>query len=278
MTNLVNLALQSKNKSVPRFGFCSSVASVLDYSGDVIPEKIVDDPSAATALGYSRSKWVAEQICCRASTQPALSGKVRVFRIGQLSGDKHRGVWNTSEAWPIMLSSVKLTRTLPDLEDEVLDWLPVDVAAEGLLQAMAREDQPPSGGLTDVLHILNDKSRPDWGQLLLWLRKRVKFEIVSPTMWVSQLEKEQHLIKETDHPAFKLLGHWKRAYGEVGSADSSVASGEEIVGSSQPKAKTARSKCFEMIKTHREVPALRSVAEVDEAYFVLIWRWIDSNM
>ena len=137
----------------------------MSYGDDPIPEAMIDDPSAAGALGYSRSKWVAEQVCHMAATyshdrrrdmdkssssdkdavgdeQPLdypcpLRGRVAVFRVGQLAGDSHRGVWNSKEAWPMMLSLVKVTGTLPDLEDETLDWLPVDVAATAFVQGMA---------------------------------------------------------------------------------------------------------------------------------------------
>lgn len=282
MTNLINLALTSPRPRPPRLGFCSSVASVLNYSGDSsVPEKIVDSPSAASALGYSRSKWVAEQICRKANEQTPLRGRVQVFRIGQLSGDSHRGVWNTSEAWPLMLSLVKVTRTLPDLGNEALDWLPVDIAAQSIMQAIAGSEQSSSGGLPDVLHILNNKGKPDWRQLLQWLHKREDFAIVSPPMWVAQLEQaqqsEQSQSQEAQqsegprpgHPGFKLLAHWKRAYGGAAAIDPDTRMVEHT---------KAQRQCFDMDKTRRAVPALRTVAEVDEDYFALIWRWIDSTM
>ncbi|KAF4555331.1 Non-canonical non-ribosomal peptide synthetase-like protein 1 [Elsinoe fawcettii] len=145
LRNLVRLALSSTRSTSPQIGFCSSVASVLAHSRP-IPEVIVDDPSAATSLGYSRSKWVAEQVCAAASRHPRLSGRVKVFRVGQLGGDSERGIWNASEAWPLMVSvGIKVLHAMPMLKGEKLDWLPVDVASRALREGMM-EDPRPAGG------------------------------------------------------------------------------------------------------------------------------------
>jgi len=303
--NLVNLALSTSRSECPRFGFCSSVASVMMYgrdscgtnsdgvrpagaartSKDKIPEVMIDDPSAASALGYSRSKWVAEHLCWRASITTPLGGRMIVFRVGQLSGDSERGIWNASEAWPMMLSAVKIIKSLPDLKNEVLDWLPVDIAARALMQGIPtsvnndtrgmvenrQEDTTArtllagrGGDLTDVVHVLNDGKNPKWRQMLGWLRKRQEFETVSPKEWVAQLEKAGR-GRESSHPAFKLLDHWKRAYG----GEDDTAAGLEH------QSHLLR---FDMDNSRRRVPALRAVGELDEAYFEKIWNWIDSSM
>ncbi|KAH0254071.1 acetyl-CoA synthetase-like protein, partial [Aureobasidium melanogenum] len=177
VTNLINLALRSGRSEPARFAYCSSVASVMAYSkGTSIPERIIDDPEAASPLGYSRSKWVAEQICSRANERSLLQGRIAIFRVGQLSGDTQHGIWNSSEAWPMMLSSVKVSRALPNLDKETLDWLPVDLAATALMQGIASVDG--SGDGAHVLHVLNEHRRPTWPTMLQWLKKRYAFDIV----------------------------------------------------------------------------------------------------
>jgi len=259
VTNLLNLALRSSRPVCPRFGFASSVASVMGSTDDPVSEAIAHDPSAATSLGYSRSKWVAEHICDRANKQTQLRGRVSVFRVGQLSGDSHRGTWNTNEAWPMMLSTVKLTKTLPDLANETLDWLPVDTAATAMLQSMTSAFDD-SGSVTDVLHVVNNRHNPSWRQLLQWLRKETTFEIVSPRGWVKQLEDAEEGDRVT-HPAFRLLELWRKAYAQE---DGNVPVSPKLT--------------FAMEKTMARVPALRSVPPVDEEYILKIWRWIDENM
>jgi len=234
----------------------------MSYSGSqsAIPEEIIDDPAVSTALGYSRSKWVAEQICAKAAGQTPLRGFIAVFRVGQLAGDSARGIWNTKEAWPMMLSSVKLTQTLPALTEETLDWLPVDIAANALTQGVNAIDG--SGAGVNVLHVLNENRVPKWADLLMWLNKVKTFDTVSPSEWVSRLEQ----VQETDganHPAFKLLDLWKRAY----APDRVLEDTEE-----------ERGKPFALVKTKKVVPAMRDVQPVDEAYFLKVWQWIDAEM
>lgn len=227
-----------------------------------IPERILDEPEAASTLGYSRSKWVAEQICHRANERSHLQGRLAIFRVGQLSGDSRSGIWNTKEAWPMMLSSVKLTGSLPSLDKETLDWLPVDIAATALMQGIASVDG--SGDGVHVLHVLNENRLPTWATLLEWLQKRRAFDIVDPPKWVARLEDMQER-DGVDHPAYKLLDHWKRAYApdcESGNQDSAPAA---VLP-------------FDMARSKDAIAVLRHVKPVDEQYFAKIWDWIDSAM
>lgn len=232
--------------------------------GTSIPERIIDDPDAASNLGYSRSKWVAEQICSRANERSLLKGRIAIFRVGQLSGDTQRGIWNTSEAWPMMLSSVKISGALPNLDKETLDWLPVDLAATALMQGIASVDG--SGDSSHVLHVLNEHRRPTWPTMLQWLKKRCAFDIVDPPKWVARLEDMQE-GDGADHPAYKLLDHWKRAY-----APEHEHKSEEDT-SSAPTVLP-----FDMARTKQSVAVLRNVSPVNEQYFAKIWDWIDSAM
>lgn len=228
-----------------------------------IPERIIDDPEAASALGYSRSKWVAEQICSRANERSQLHGRIAVFRVGQLSGDTRSGIWNTKEAWPMMLSSVKLTGALPALDKETLDWLPVDLAAVALVQGISSVDG--SGDGSHVLHVLNEHRRPTWATLLQWLKKRRGFDIVDPPKWVARLEVMQER-DGVDHPAYRLLDHWKRAYAPEHESEENHDSAPAVM------------LAFDMARTKDAIAVLRDISPVDEQYFGKIWQWIDTTM
>ncbi|KAK0784708.1 putative NRPS-like protein biosynthetic cluster [Friedmanniomyces endolithicus] len=261
VTHLINLALASPRAEPPRFAFCSSVASAMAYHGadSLVPERVIDDTSAATALGYSQSKWVAEQICWRASESTRLKGRVFVFRVGQLAGDTLNGCWNMKEAWPMMLSAVIVTGSLPGLGQEKLDWLPVDVAAKALIQGA---EAPVRDAGVAVYHVLNDNEKPVWTEMLGWLKKRESFEVVAPAEWVKQLESAVN--GGSDHPASQLLDHWRRAY--VRQDEGSAKSDRE--------AKVR----FDMSRTKAALPVLRDVRPVDEAYFEKLWTWISASM
>ncbi|KAJ4370719.1 hypothetical protein N0V83_005240 [Neocucurbitaria cava] len=259
--NLINLALNEHRSTPLRFTYCSSTAAImhgpLDESG-CLPERLLSDPSAASPLGYSRSKWVAEQICAEASKRTSLRGRIAVVRHGQLAGDSVSGVWNTKEAWPMMLSTARLIKCLPDLGDEPVDWLPVDTAAQAFLEATGVNTGSESAKAEDIsiYHVLNPHQRPTWHEMLQWLhKKKEEFEIVSPQEWVKKLEE----YDSADHSAMKLLGLWKDSYGN---------------GPGEAKQRPQ----FSMVETRKHIPALRDVKPLDEAYLGSIWKWVQENV
>ena len=248
LRNLLDLALSAPG-TPPNFLFCSSVASVANYVGSTVPEQIIADPAAASELGYSKSKWIAEQICHRAHLQTRLRGRIGVFRVGQLAGAERTGVWNMSEAYPLMLSSVMETGCLPEIRDE-LTWLPVDIAARAFVEA--------GYGMGDmeemqVYHVVNDvRPAATWSALLSWLKRIEAFEVVPAQSWVRRLER-----LDPSHPATKLLSFWKKTYAQ-----------QRVDGVEKS------TKRYAMEQMKRLAPIMASVQPVDEVYFVKLWGWI----
>jgi len=256
--NLLDLALKNRRAQPPRFTYCSSTAAILngplDDAAGQLPEKILSSPSVASSLGYSRSKWVAEQICLQAHEKTRLRGRIAVVRVGQLAGESKHGIWNTKEAWPMLLSTARLIHCLPDLGDEPLDWLPVDIAAQAFVQAT----QATGGarGELPVYHVLNPHRQPTWREMLQWLQKKEAFETVSPQEWVGRLAR----ASQTKHSALKLLGLWQASYGQEG--------GE--AAAPRPR--------FSQQKTMERVPVLREVKALDEEYVGRVWDWVQEHV
>lgn len=177
------------------------------------------------------------------------------------------GVWNVTEAWPLMLSSVSVTGCLPKL-DEPLNWLPVEVAAKAVAEVTfadtdTRKDEKGQETIP-VYHILNPYRNVTWGDLLGWMKKMVvEFEVVEPREWLERLERSRG-----NHPAKKSLGLWKSLYGGEGTED-----GQKVD-------KDSRKKCveFQMEETERVIRAMRDVTEITEEHFRAIWRWIEREM
>lgn len=270
LSHLISLALAAPaSRPAPRIAFCSSVASVMAYPASTIPEVLVDDPAVATELGYSRSKWVAEHVCARANAHQRLAGRVGVFRVGQLAGASDTGVWNAKEAWPLMLSSVQETSALPQLDGEVLDWLPVDTAALAMIQGAERTIGSGEMDGIEVYHVVNYHSKPEWSELLRWVKERQDFETLPPAVWVAKLE--QLAEKGSQHPALQLLEHWKRAYSSGQEAETGPSGIESTEGA------PAERKTFATQRSIERLPALRTVEPVSEAYFARLWKWIQEE-
>ena len=199
------------------FVYCSSIASVSCLESASIAESGSQGPSDASPLGYSRSKWVAESICVnahRAAKEAGIPLGVEILRIGQLCGDTNNGIWNKTEAWPLMLSTFDVVGCLPNLPDEQLNWLPLDIAANSICEvAFADVSEDDSRMEPQVYHILNPHSSPSWVEMICWLREREgdRLQIVEPAAWLQSLE--EHLVTDhPNHPSRKLMGLWKETY------------------------------------------------------------------
>ncbi len=266
--NLINFALASQPTSPTRFIFCSSTASVLGPRTTYpIPERISHDPLSASPLGYSRSKWVAESICEQAHLNTRLKNHITVLRIGQLCGDTDSGIWNVTEAWPLLLSSVAVTGTLPDLAGEPLSWLPVNLAALAVIQTSLSPPPPTSTPHIPLHHLLNPSTQTTWSDLLTWLSKHSSptstppFTIVPPSTWLSQLDSLSG--DAATHPARKLIGLWKDAYGND--------DGKKEKEKKPPVV-------FEMAETKKAAPVMQNVGPISEEQVKKIWAWIEREM
>ncbi|KAL8728043.1 MAG: hypothetical protein Q9166_005643 [cf. Caloplaca sp. 2 TL-2023] len=257
--HLLNLSLTCKQQ--PRFLFLSSTACVtnkpaVDYP---IAESISHNPDDTSPLGYSRSKWIAENICQRfhshVSSSPPYPLKIAVLRIGQLTSDTKRGVWNMSEAWPLMLSTAPVLHALPDLGAQVLDWLPVDSAAEAVLQvADAMKGKTGMREGCEVYHILNPSTITTWSDLLQCIKinsPELKIEILPPRRWLYKLEGF-----EGELPAKKLLGLWKGAF----AREKDGQDNQRIT--------------FDVSISQVMSATMRDVKPLDEEFLGRMWKWI----
>ncbi|KAG8532232.1 putative NRPS-like protein biosynthetic cluster [Bacidia gigantensis] len=314
LRNLLDFATSSPQPSPPKFLFCSSTASVLGphiasfpqtrENAAHIEESIYESPDSASQIGYAQSKLVAERICNSAHFHTRLRNRIAVLRIGQLCGDDKSGVWNVTEAWPLMLSSVRVTGALPDLgEKEKLGWLKVDSAAravcevgfadfgggledglgigvgvgekrkrkrkgdeeEGERGQRDEEKEQANGDGCQVYHVINTNTSSTWSDLLQWMNEiKPNLEILPPAQWVQRLEGLEGKAKE--HPARKLLGLWKTAYcREKMSEEEGKEGGEE------------KEIVYDMEKTLQVAPTLGNVEPIEKAYFGRIWRWVEEQ-
>ncbi|ERF68364.1 hypothetical protein EPUS_06780 [Endocarpon pusillum Z07020] len=242
-----------------KFLFCSSIASISSSSSVSVAEKVSREPQDASPMGYSRSKWVAEAVCVNAHKAAQAAGiplDVEILRIGQLCGDTKHGIWNKTEAWPLLLSTFDLIGCLPDLPDEQLNWLPLNIAANVICE-IAYSGRPVEDSPRDppVYHILNPHSDPSWTEMLQWLQQVEdgRLHIVEPAAWLRSLKKCL-IAGYQGHPSCKLLGLWKDAY--------------------QSKGKNADLKHhFEIKRAANASDTMSSVGPISEVLVGKMWTW-----
>ena len=114
------MVLTSNTVRDASFVFCSSTAAIVNEAspgeGLTIFEDLPRSEHSALPMGYARAKWVAEQMCARAYEGP-LRGRVTIARVGQLCGDSVHGVWNESEAIPVLIATSGYVGCLPTLSE-----------------------------------------------------------------------------------------------------------------------------------------------------------------
>ncbi|KAI1426339.1 hypothetical protein F5Y12DRAFT_794552 [Xylaria sp. FL1777] len=260
------------------FFFISSTAAVCNTVASVVPERVSSEPKDASATGYSRSKWVAERICAAAYARTAEAGspgsvvkpRVSIIRVGQLCGNRF-GVWNTSEAYPLLLSTAKLISRLPDLPGESLSWLPVDAAAMAVIEIAlpngikSTSTQSKSSDIP-VYHVLNPHRWPSWGLMLEWLSRElgsIPFEIISVSEWMELLEAALTRDPASKHPCQALIEMWKRRYVPKRGVNSTGFS--------------TRSLEFEIISSQRASQSILNIEPLNRQQVVQMWEWIQEN-
>lgn len=190
-----------------------------------------------------------------------------MLRIGQLCGDEVNGVWNKSEAWPLMLSAGQQLKALPRLDGK-LDWLAVDLAAKAVLEVADTMNANEEREVAPVYHILNPDRTRTWSDLLQWTQKiDPSLTTLSPKDWIARLE-----ALRGGHPAKKLIGLWKEAYGqdEVERRETENEKGNEEG--------VKKEVVFEIENAKVSSRTMREVEPVNAEGFARMWKWIGGNV
>lgn len=216
--NLINLALESPHATPASFFFSSSISAMQGtHDEGECPEKFSTSPRTAGGTGYAQSKWTTEKLCQRAADHGRACGfKVGVLRIGQMVGDSINGVWNETEAWPLMFKGANTVGYLP-LTNEHPSWLPVDYAGRAIAEISLHpttgtsdpEGWPASNGA--VYHVVNPDTSVDWNALLDGLQRAgLEFGVVDVQTWLGKLRTSDS--DPARNPIIKLLPFFENRY------------------------------------------------------------------
>ncbi|KAL4731521.1 putative secondary metabolism biosynthetic enzyme [Fusarium chlamydosporum] len=251
-----------------RFVFVSSIAAVSDSKAKPILERLSQDPSEASPLGYSRSKWVAEQVCDALNQSIGGDPLGTIVRVGQLCSNE-TGVWNATEAYPLLLSTAKITGCLPNIPNEALNWLPVEQAAQAVIEVARSQPkaQDDDSSKTPVYHVVNPHTTPKWTDMLDWLSASIgtpEFERVTPREWIKRLEKALS-ERSVSHPAQALLGLWKESYGLMLDDVIDIKTSQD----DSP---------FDVERTKEVSATIRDVEPLDRERLLHTWKWVNETI
>lgn len=162
----------------------------------------------------------------------------------------------------------KLTDRILERPSQRLSWLPVDRAAQGIVEVVLRSGagQMPSR-TSQVWHILNPQTTT-WAEVHQGLRDAgIRFEVVPVGVWLDRLERSSTNVQK--NPTYKLLDFFQSKYATKSSV-SSVA-GPESASTSGKRAS------HDTTETLKAASALRAVPPVRELVTLFVRAWQSSG-
>jgi thioester reductase-like protein len=186
--NAINFCASASKR--PRITFISSICAVGDWPllhprEPVIPEAVLQDHRSAMPNGYGESKCVAEQILAKANEISRVP--VNIVRAGQIGGPSvpSMGAWSR-QGWlySVMMASKRLgtfpTHVVP------LDWIPVDLLAEGIASSTLRRPRFSEVEVFNALH----PNAASWSLLCRTLRSSFGLQAEEESMpeWLARLD------------------------------------------------------------------------------------------
>lgn len=212
LKNLANLCLKAQRPAPATLNFCSSISAVARTAEPSVPEALPSKLEYVQPMGYAQSKLVAEHLCIKAAQQTGIQS--RVLRIGQVIGDTAHGIWNTTEAIPLMIQAATTIGALPKL-DEYHRWLPVNAVA-GIIAdiSLSADTFKYDAGATEtqpIFNIINSNPFHWTRELLPYLHASgLEFEEIEQRAWIKRL-------RESDpdpiaNPPIKLVDFFASKY------------------------------------------------------------------
>lgn len=185
----------------------SSISATAAMKTNEIPEEPSEqDPHVTMPMGYAHSKYVVEHLFHYLTEKKGFPCIVE--RMGQVCGDTINACWNLSEQYPLMMiGGASELGAMPDLQTNVIDWLPVDYAARSIFDVMISTADKDASDLVNnhelVFHIVNPTT-VTWSDVLDSLRAcGLQFKTLPPNEWVQLLSKHQ------ENPAYRLMSFYE---------------------------------------------------------------------
>ena len=133
------------------------------------------------------------------------------------------GLWNDTEAIPLIIRSALTLKVLPAL-DEAESWLPVDTLATVILElaGISTGAIPTSDSNTDLVYNLENPHTFSWTSSLLpeLQRSGLAFTTVPVAEWLQKLRNYEKNGGDLErNPAVKLIDHFEAMYSNEKTRD-----------------------------------------------------------
>ena len=103
----------------PRLLFISSIAVVGQYhtvnNTRIVPEIPMPDSRTVNPFGYGKAKFVCEKMLEAAAATHGAAMEVAIVRVGQMSGSRGSGYWNSKEHFPSLVRLSQKVGALPKI-------------------------------------------------------------------------------------------------------------------------------------------------------------------
>lgn len=203
----------------PQIVFISSVASTGNWIGSghsgFVPEEFIMDDALPLPQGYGESKHVASRILAAASDISGIASSI--VRVGQVAGPiAEKGLWNKQEWLPSIVASSKAIGKIPRTlgVQDVVDWVPVDTAAQIIVDIVHSRARTQADQKLDVFHLVNPETA-SWEQLVpavqeYYAASGTEIEAVDFKNWISALKALPMTQEEMQRvPGLKLLDFYE---------------------------------------------------------------------
>ncbi|GAB7350310.1 hypothetical protein MBLNU459_g0944t1 [Dothideomycetes sp. NU459] len=211
----------------PHIMFISSVASTGAWLATgrtgFIPEEFFHDDSLPLSQGYGESKHVASRILATASEKSKIP--TSIVRVGQVAGTAaEKGlVWNKHEWFPSIIASSKAIGKIPRTlgVQDVIDWVPLDTAAQILVDIVHARTHTQAEKKLDVFHLINPQTA-SWEKLVpavqgFYGASGIDLEVVEFKDWIAALRKLPATQEEFQRvPGLKLLDFYEGLVSDQG--------------------------------------------------------------
>lgn len=230
VSNLVRFACDTKHQA--QIVFLSSVATVKNWQKhEPVPEAKLTSPELVQ-MGYGQSKLIASLILDRATELAKIP--TTICRLGQITGPVRQQKGNAEHPWPrrdwfptLLASSVELGY-IPDSlgPADLIDWTPVDVAAEALAELVCGSSGArrwdDDNRQSEYYHIVNP-THNSYKDFVPFLAKRLgsksPLEVVPLQKWVDCLTEQSQKDgrSQTSNSGVGLLGFFQGLSASAGN-------------------------------------------------------------